>query len=1188
MIDEAALREGLKKLLAATESDIRARVEEEPELKQALEARHKDAAEAGRAAPGAWLAFRDEAVTQAAVHWLLGCVFVRFLEDNDLVDEVWIAGPKTEGRDRLNEALDRRSLWYRQNPHGNDADYLLDVFSRTAALPGMAGLFDRAHNPLWSLSPSGQQAMAILQFFQMRGGATSELCHDFTDPNWNTRFLGDLYQNLSEFARKRYALCQTPGFVVDFILDRTLTPALDVFGLEQTRLIDPTCGSGHFLLAAFDRLFAAWVWRVGADIPSVLAQRALDALYGVDLNPFAVAIAEFRLLIAALSVCCIERLRNAPNFRFQLAAGDSLLHGPPLRGESAIQRPTGQDPAECYFAAEDADALRRILGQQYHAVVGNPPYINVADPALRETYRRRYTSCAGKYQLSVPFTERFFHLALRGGDTADQPAGLVGLIVSNAFMKRSFGKRLIENHIRFWDLTHVIDTSGVYLPGHGTPTAILIGRNRSPVDGTVRAVRGIRGETGVPDDPTHAPVWSAIVGQVDHPGSESKWVSVADARRELFGSWPWSTGGGGAAELNEALEEAAPTRLATLTNEIGLFGVTGENDIFVLQPEDAVRYGIEGWRHLLDGESIREWSAAAPNAAVWPYDCDLRPRALSELPRLARYLWPSRSLLAKRKKFGTPITERGMCWYEWQELYTSKLSSPIAITFGDVATHNHFMLTRGEVVLNRHAPVIKLSADATEHEHLRYLALLNSSVACFRLKQVCFPKGGDIVGDDGARVRKILWDVYYEFDNTRLRSFPVPAEGLLKFGIALQSEADARSALSADRICAAQTPTVRALTDAREHAAAHLARMIALQEELDWQVYHLYGLLDEDLSLPPDEVPPLKLGERPFEIIMARQMAAGELETTWFERHGSTPITELPAHWPERYRRAVERRLEIIATNHDIALVEQPEYKRRWNLPKWEDLEQKALENWLLDRMESTTLWSEPELRSCSRLADLLRRDSEFTGVAELAEGHQDYDIAALVKRLALKQAVPFLSVLRYKPSGLEKRREWEKMWDAQRREDAGEQVKIDIPPKYRSSDFQDATWWSLRGSLDVPKERFILYSGIEGDSDSSPVIGWAGWNHLQQAEALNAYYRHAKEDEAWPVERLKPALAGLLELIPWLKQWHNEPDSATGDRMGDSFAAFLEAECQGLGITVDSLQEWTPTRTARAGRRRG
>ena len=39
--------------------------------------------------------------------------------------------------------------------------------------------------------------------------------HDFTDPDWNTRFLGDLYQDLSEEARKRFALLQTPEFVED-------------------------------------------------------------------------------------------------------------------------------------------------------------------------------------------------------------------------------------------------------------------------------------------------------------------------------------------------------------------------------------------------------------------------------------------------------------------------------------------------------------------------------------------------------------------------------------------------------------------------------------------------------------------------------------------------------------------------------------------------------------------------------------------------------------------------------------------------------------------------------------------------------------------------------------------------------------------------------------------------------------
>jgi hypothetical protein len=79
---------------------------------------------------------------------------------------------------------------------------------------------------------------------------TGALLHDFTDPTWNTRFLGDLYQDLSEATRKRYALLQTPEFVEEFILDRTLTPAIREFGYREVRMIDPTCGSGTFCWAA--------------------------------------------------------------------------------------------------------------------------------------------------------------------------------------------------------------------------------------------------------------------------------------------------------------------------------------------------------------------------------------------------------------------------------------------------------------------------------------------------------------------------------------------------------------------------------------------------------------------------------------------------------------------------------------------------------------------------------------------------------------------------------------------------------------------------------------------------------------------------------------------------------------------------------------------------------------------------
>src|SRR5574340_105322 len=162
-------------------------------------------------------------------------------------------------------------------------------------------------------------------------------------------------------------------------------------------------------------------------------------------------------------------------------------------------------------------------------------------------------------------------------------------------------------------------------------------------------------------------------------------------------------------------------------------------------------------------------------------------------------------------------------------------------------------------------------------------------------------------------------------------------------------------------------------------------------------------------------------------------MAKGELQTAWFERHRSTPVTELPAHWPEHYRHAVGRRIEIIQSNRDIGLIEAPEYKRRWNLPRWEELEQRALENWLLDRMEACALWQEPELKTCARVADFLRRDADFVSVGALYRGQPDFDITALIAELALKQAVPFLPVLRYSDSGMRKRAIWEEVWALQR-----------------------------------------------------------------------------------------------------------------------------------------------------------
>ena len=355
---------------------------------------------------------------------------------------------------------------------------------------------------------------------------------------------------------------------------------------------------------------------------------------------------------------------------------------------------------------------------------------------------------------------------------------------------------------------------------------------------------------------------------------------------------------------------------------------------------------------------------------------------------------------------------------------------------------------------------------------------------------------------------------------------------------------------------------------------------------MDWVYYRLYGIIDEDLTAPIDQVPPLELGQRTFEIRMAREIEQGTLETTWFERHHSTPITEFPSHWPEAYRQVCIRRLEVMQSNRDIALIEQPEYKRRWNLPTWEEMEHAALKSWLLDRMEVNPIWHEHTPVSCGQLRDRLSRDADWVSVATLYQGGTLDSLDALITELATHEAVPFLPALRYTETGLRKRVEWEQVWDLQRKEDLGETVHIVPPPKYRTADFQKSDYWRLRGGLDVPKERFILYPGFERDADPTPVLGWAGWNHADQARAVAGYYLRMKTEEGWEPERLKPVLAALLDLKPWLLQWHNDVDPEMGSRPGDYFVQFAERECQELGFTPQEVLAWVPAKSARPARR--
>lgn len=1179
MIDARRLLEDLKPLQRKLEEDLRVRCDENAELDALVRAEYRKGQEGERTA-ATYESFREELLTQVAAAWILACVFVRFLEDNGLIEPPRIAGPG----ERLQRAHDQHTLYVRDAPTDTDREYLLQVFTDLSDLPALEELFRREHNPLWLIGPSGDAAQELLLFFQKIDPASGDLIHEFTDPAWDTRFLGDLYQDLSESARKRYALLQTPEFVEEFLLERTLDPAIETFGYREVRLIDPACGSGHFLLGAFEKLLRVFEREEPGTNERERVRRVLGSIYGVDVNPFAVAIARFRLLVAALRACGLHRLAEAPNFHFELAAGNSLL---------MIQRQLDADEEyRNLYTVEDPKQLRKTFGQKYHVVVGNPPYITEKDKQRNARYRDRFSACHRQYSLVVPFAQLAFdELVAEPFLGARNCGGFVGLIVANSFMKREFGKKLIEGHMWRWDLTHVIDTSGASIPGHGTPTVILLGRglklpNKQQSKGkTTRAVMGIRGESSTPKDPAMGLVWRAIREQVDQPGSESDFVSVADTPREVFSVHPWSIGGGGAADLKQTLEEQCNKRLSDNIASIGFVCMTRADDVYFTPASALRRHRIQHENIIInvEGEKVRDWGITGPNTALFPYDTNLQPVEDKARSPVIRFLWPHRTHLWLRREPNGNHRELNRTWHEWSRFLKDRYRTPFSITFAFVATHNHFVLDRGGRVFNRTAPVIKLPPEANDDDHLALLGLLNSSTACFWMKQVMT---GKHKGDGGSAHADPAYQ-RFEVDGTKLQSFPVVGSPSHEGARAIDALATSLHQATPPECFSASTPDRQRLEESRQEATDALREMIARQEELDWEAYRVYGLVDNDLTYPGNDLPKLNLGERAFEIVLGRKLARGTLRTSWFERHGSSPLTEIPEHWPADYRRLVERRIGFIETDRNIGLIEQPEYKRRWDTEPWESQLERALRHWLLDRLEGEVYWPAVHLQSCAQLADRARQDPEFVQVAELYEGRSDFDLGGLIERLVGDESVPYLPVLRYKPSGLRKRKQWESTWALQRREDAGEDVReIPVPPKYATADFQKTCYWRLRGKLDVPKERFVSYPHAEREADPTLVVGWAGWNHLQQAEALANYY-HRVQDEGWSEERRIPLLAGIQELVPWLLQWHNEVDPTYGEGAGDSYRRFVEDEARALETTIEALSEWTPPRVARKTRRK-
>ncbi len=267
--------------------------------------------------------------------------------------------------------------------------------------------------------------------------------------------------------RKEQGIYYTPTWVVDYIVRFTIDSALQRKGTspEKLRIMDPACGSGSFLLRAYDRMRELRV-KAGAgqaqarfdmDTEGIYATRVAilkDNLYGVDLDPKAVEIAQLNLMIRAA-----ESRHRLPTLERNIKVGNSII----------------QDPAFDPIAISWEERFPEVVqGGGFDVIVGNPPYNAELTVAEKSHLREKYPD-------------------LRSGDTAEyflrqsaqllSPGGCMGFIVPKSIAYYDGWSGIRKFLLSNFEIVNIADV-GIVFPDANLEELIVIARRARPIKGS--------------------------------------------------------------------------------------------------------------------------------------------------------------------------------------------------------------------------------------------------------------------------------------------------------------------------------------------------------------------------------------------------------------------------------------------------------------------------------------------------------------------------------------------------------------------------------------------------------------------------------------------------------------------------------------------------------------------------------
>ena len=266
----------------------------------------------------------------------------------------------------------------------------------------------------------------------------------------------DSEDEITSKERRRRALgaYYTPLSLVDFVIEETL-PAETAD--PEMAVLDPACGSGVFLMRAYQRLVEVWEQQHNSSpTAQVLGKILKDSIFGVDIERNAVQIAAFSLYLAMLDYLTNE----------EIVQGD--FHFPRLKDTNLISAD---------FFSETVDTL--FAGKQFDRVIGNLPWGKgtLTKGASRWLEKRGYR-VAGKqivqaYLLRAPeFCAAKGEMALLAG------AKSTILVASNTyeeFRKQFFEKYHVRAVVNFSSLVYELFVQSI------SPAIALFYQPRPPI-----------------------------------------------------------------------------------------------------------------------------------------------------------------------------------------------------------------------------------------------------------------------------------------------------------------------------------------------------------------------------------------------------------------------------------------------------------------------------------------------------------------------------------------------------------------------------------------------------------------------------------------------------------------------------------------------------------------------------------